>query len=114
MNSAESFPAGTSPLSRRRLLSSMGMGLGGIALAEMLAGGAEAKAAVAGPSGAMQAFDMPPRAKRVIYLFQSGGPSQPTACGAGSGSPACREIRVRSLCRDRRLGLRSMGNRALL
>ena len=76
MNSPESFPAGTSPLSRRRLLSSMGMGLGGIALAEMLAGGAEAKAAVAGPSGAMQAFDMPPRAKRVIYLFQSGGPSQ--------------------------------------
>ena len=76
MNSAESLPAGTSPLSRRRLLSSMGMGLGGIALAEMLAGGAEAKAAVAGPSGAMQAFDMPPRAKRVIYLFQSGGPSQ--------------------------------------
>ena len=76
MNSPESFPAGTSPLSRRRLLSSMGMGLGGIALAEMLAGGAQAKAAAATPSGAMQAFDMAPRAKRVIYLFQSGGPSQ--------------------------------------
>ena len=76
MNSSESLPAGTSPLSRRRLLSSVGMGLGGIALAEMLAGGAEAKAAAASPSGVMQAFDMAPRAKRVIYLFQSGGPSQ--------------------------------------
>jgi hypothetical protein len=56
-------------LSRRQFLQRFGMGLGGIALADLL--GAEARAA-----GALSAPHHRPRAKRVIYLFQSGGPSQ--------------------------------------
>lgn len=56
-----------SELSRRDFLNRFGMGLGGVALGA-LAGNATASIAP-GP-------DFSPRAKRVIYLFQSGGPSQ--------------------------------------
>ena len=63
---------------RRRWLRSFGMGLGGIALADLL--GRETAAEMPLPpgsaGGALDAFHVPPRAKRVIYLFQSGGPSQ--------------------------------------
>ena len=45
------------------------MGLGGMALADMLG-----RTAAAG--GVLGGFHFPPKAKRVIYLFQSGGPSQ--------------------------------------
>jgi len=58
--------------SRRALLSRVGLGLGGMALADLLAGrqrNAAAAGALAGPHH-------PPRAKRIIFLFQSGGPSQ--------------------------------------
>src|SRR5262245_40594844 len=51
-------------LSRRQLLARVGMGLGAVALADLLA---PAKAA---------APPLPSKASRVIYLFQSGGPSQ--------------------------------------
>ncbi|HXG10512.1 MAG TPA: DUF1501 domain-containing protein [Gemmataceae bacterium] len=57
-------------LSRRQFLQRFGMGLGSIALADLL--GSEAAAA----GGVLPAPHHPPRAKRVIYLFQSGGPSQ--------------------------------------
>ncbi|MEM9657024.1 MAG: DUF1501 domain-containing protein [Planctomycetota bacterium] len=60
------------PLSRRQLLSRFGYGLGGIALAELL--GAEAAHGV--PQSANSDPHLPPRAKRVIFLFQSGAPSQ--------------------------------------
>ena len=70
----ESLPAAAA-MSRRRLLATTGMGLGGIALAELLARRAVA-AVPAVPHGALDAFHLPPKAKRVIYLFQSGGPSQ--------------------------------------
>ena len=59
-------------LSRRTFLSQVGMGLGGLALADMI-NPITANASTAGLA------DLPhfaPRAKRVIYLFQSGGPSQ--------------------------------------
>jgi hypothetical protein len=66
-------------LSRRALLGRAGGGLGTIALASMLA--RESLAAPGEPPrnaiGGLE--DLPhvaPRAKRVIYLFQSGGPSQ--------------------------------------
>ncbi len=59
-------------ISRRRLLSRFGMGLGAIALGDLLSGPRSAAAA----SGALPAPHHAPRAKRVIYLFQSGGPSQ--------------------------------------
>jgi hypothetical protein len=55
-----------SMLTRRELLGRVGHGLGGIALGHLL-GAASAPA---------RAADLPARAKRVIYLFMSGGPSQ--------------------------------------
>nr|MCS5679803.1 DUF1501 domain-containing protein [Acidimicrobiales bacterium] len=70
-------------LTRRAWLGSFGMGLGSIALAELLgreataAGGTAELALPAGSTGGvLDAFHVPPKAKRVIYLFQSGGPSQ--------------------------------------
>ncbi len=53
------------PLStRREFLERLGMGLGGLALSSLI-----------NPAAAAPA-DVIPRAKRIIYLFQSGGPSQ--------------------------------------
>jgi hypothetical protein len=49
------------------------MGLGGIALSEMLG---RTSAGAEGSGGVLGGFHFPPKAKRVIYLFQSGGPSQ--------------------------------------
>ena len=60
------------PMSRRELLSRVGMGLGGIALADLIGPARSALAA----GGALTTAHHPPTAKRVIYLFQSGGPSQ--------------------------------------
>jgi len=58
-------------LNRRELLNRFGMGLGGIALSELLASSSPA-AELGLPSGT----HFPPKAKRIIYLFMSGGPSQ--------------------------------------
>lgn len=60
--------ANASGWSRRQLLQQFGMGFGGLALADLLA--PNASAADVGTQ------KIQPRAKRVIYLFQSGGPSQ--------------------------------------
>ena len=60
-------------LSRRQFLNKFGMGLGGMALADMLN---PANASAAADRGVMGAPHFAPKAKRVIYLFQSGGPSQ--------------------------------------
>ncbi|MEX0688600.1 MAG: DUF1501 domain-containing protein [Pirellulales bacterium] len=73
---------GTTPApTRRDWLASFGMGLGGIALADLF--GREAAAATTelalppgSAGGVLDGFHLPPKAKRVIYLFQSGGPSQ--------------------------------------
>ncbi|MCB1210874.1 MAG: DUF1501 domain-containing protein [Verrucomicrobiales bacterium] len=54
---------------RRSLLSKFGMGLGGLALNELLAG--ESRGA-----GVLDGTHFPAKAKRIIYLFMSGGPSQ--------------------------------------
>ena len=64
-------------LSRRECLNKLALGLGGIALAELLGGRAQA-APAPGPTGATLAGlpHFAPKAKRIIYLFQSGGPSQ--------------------------------------
>ena len=69
-----------SPLNRRQLLNRFGMGLGGIALADLLGkSGTTASAATRStkPSlgGILPASHLAPKAKRVIFLFQSGGPS---------------------------------------
>jgi hypothetical protein len=65
-------------LTRRHLLRGTAGALGAAALASLLdprlSGGVEARAAAA--SGASPAPHFAPRAKRVIYLFMAGGPSQ--------------------------------------
>jgi hypothetical protein len=72
-------------LSRRECLNRLALGLGGIALADLL--GRDATAASVSPSPTLplspaSAAALPslphftPKAKRIIYLFQSGGPSQ--------------------------------------
>jgi hypothetical protein len=64
-------------LSRRQFLNRFGLGLGGIALADLLhpiraLGGP----AVAGHGGVLERPHFAPKAKRIIYLFMAGGPSQ--------------------------------------
>ncbi|MBM3956014.1 MAG: DUF1501 domain-containing protein [Planctomycetes bacterium] len=59
---------------RRHFFGGCGVGVGSLALGELLAGKAGA-AAVADPL-APRAPHFAPRAKRVIYLFMAGGPSQ--------------------------------------
>jgi hypothetical protein len=67
---------------RREFLGRFGLGLGGVALAGLLNRSATAGGPAAdlpdcrGWGGALAAPHLPPRAKRVIYLFMSGGPSQ--------------------------------------
>jgi hypothetical protein len=66
-------------LSRRQVLERFGMGLGGIALSSLLAPPRPLLAAEAGPGkgGVLGgALHHPASARRVIYLFMAGGPSQ--------------------------------------
>ncbi|MFO0950156.1 MAG: DUF1501 domain-containing protein [Isosphaeraceae bacterium] len=63
----------TSRLSRRELLRRSGCGFGAVALGGLLA---ETARAASGPL-AERAPHFRPKAKRVIFLFMSGGPSQP-------------------------------------
>jgi uncharacterized protein (DUF1501 family) len=60
---------------RRRFLNRFGLGLGGIALADLLNSNAAAASTEAG-HGVLNEPHFPPKAKRIIYLFMSGGPSQ--------------------------------------
>jgi uncharacterized protein (DUF1501 family) len=62
-------------ITRRLFFSRSGLALGTAALAHLLAADT-ASAAADGLGGVMTEFDHPPKAKRVIYLFMSGGPSQ--------------------------------------
>jgi hypothetical protein len=59
-------------VTRRHFLSGAGLGLGSLALGALLPRDADA----AGSPGVLGAPHSPPRARRVIYLFQSGGPAQ--------------------------------------
>ena len=65
----EGMPYG---LSRREMLQRLGMGFGGVALADLLRNSGKVQAA----GGVLGSTHHTPTAKRVIYLFQSGGPSQ--------------------------------------
>ena len=74
-------PLPAAGLSRRGFLNRFGMGLGGVALANLINPASVFAAAAAGASnkdlgilGGQLHF--PPKAKRVIYLFMAGGPSQ--------------------------------------
>ena len=61
-------------MTRRHFLNSFGMGLGGIALSSLLK--PEALLGATNSRGILGTSHFAPKAKRVIYLFQSGGPSQ--------------------------------------
>ena len=59
-------------MSRRKFLHQFGMGVGGIALADLVA----KEAAASTQEAALPTLHHAAKAKRVIFLFQSGGPSQ--------------------------------------
>ena len=61
-------------MSRRHFLNSFGMGLGSIALSSLLK--PEALLGATNSRGSLGTSHFPSKAKRIIYLFQSGGPSQ--------------------------------------
>lgn len=63
-------------MTRREFFGRFGLGLGGVALAQLFNGAANG-AGMANPyEGVLTAPHFAPRAKRIIYLFMSGGPSQ--------------------------------------
>lgn len=62
--------------SRRRFLQTAGQGFGAIALAHLLGGPASAANATKGAGARPRGPDFAPRAKRCIFLFMVGGPSQ--------------------------------------
>jgi hypothetical protein len=63
-------------MSRRECLNRLALGLGGIALADLLRPEARAATPAPGTAGLPELPHFPARIKRIIYLFQSGGPSQ--------------------------------------
>ncbi|MCA9076306.1 MAG: DUF1501 domain-containing protein [Planctomycetaceae bacterium] len=66
-------------MSRRDLLSQFGIGLGAIALSDMfnpVAANAAPEEGELDDQGVMESLHLPAKAKRVIFLFQAGGPSQ--------------------------------------
>jgi hypothetical protein len=65
--------ASTDATNRRNFLTQTGLGLGGIALAELLAG---ARASAEVDRGILGEPHFAPKAKRIIYLFMAGAPSQ--------------------------------------
>jgi len=71
-------PLPAAGLSRRGFLNHFGMGLGGLALAHLLKPtNLLASAAAGADHGTLDGqLHFPPKAKRVIYLFMAGGPSQ--------------------------------------
>jgi hypothetical protein len=67
-------------LNRRHFLSRLSLGLGSFALGNLLGCAGSGEVAGTGPAmgmrGIMDKTHFSPKAKRIIYLFQSGGPSQ--------------------------------------
>ncbi len=84
---SQAFASPSSPLARRTFLRQTAAGLGAIALTDLLTrdrrgtGAVEAAETTAPPSGdrwpgVVRPLHLPARAKRVIFLYMSGGPSQ--------------------------------------
>src|SRR5262245_60672491 len=59
----------------RTFLGRSAVGIGGLALAWLLNGGLSGAEARRGSLGTLRALHHAPRARRVIFLFMSGGPS---------------------------------------
>jgi len=99
---------------RRHFLSATSLGLGAAALSSLLnplsslagQGGGVAPIPGADGGGALGTYHIPPRAKRVIYLFQSGGPSQ---LELFDYKPKLREMNGEELPASVRMGQRLTG-----
>src|SRR4051794_29168191 len=63
------------PVTRREMLRHLGGGFGVLGLAGVLSGETPAAAAPAASPLSPKTGHLPPRAKRVIFLFMNGGPS---------------------------------------
>jgi hypothetical protein len=67
-------------MNRRDFLGRFALGLGGVALTSLFradtASGSIASATPSLPTFPLQTPHFPPKAKRIIYLFMAGGPSQ--------------------------------------
>jgi len=64
-------------LNRRQFFSKMSLGIGGVALASLLnPTNLFSASSGSGSGGIIQKLHFPAKVKRIIYLFQSGGPSQ--------------------------------------
>src|SRR4051812_15300834 len=92
-------------LTRRHFLGRSGLGLGAVALAWLL--NDDRAAAQPQPHGGLAGLPhFPPRAKRVIYLFQSGAPSQ---MDLFDYKPRLRDLRGTELPASIRMGQRLTG-----
>ncbi len=80
MNFAENDPRLMAPVSRRRILQNSAVGFGSLALASLFGDQVSAESGSGNPLAANPLAPKAPhflaRAKRVIFLFMSGGPSQ--------------------------------------
>ena len=65
-----------SPHSRRKFLGQLSTGLSSISVMDLNSKIEGAQTVTNAPRGLLETTHIPARAKRVIYLFQSGGPSQ--------------------------------------
>lgn len=63
-------------INRRRFLTNLGAGIGGIALGSLLMPGLFKNRSFSGDQSLAGIADFAPKAKRIIYLFQNGAPSQ--------------------------------------
>jgi hypothetical protein len=70
-------PETAARVTRRHFFGATAAGLGSVALGSLLNGALTGTTnAAAAKSGAVDGLHVPPRIKRIIYLFQSGGPAQ--------------------------------------
>jgi hypothetical protein len=74
MNPLCTGPMAINGMNRRQFLNRFGLGLGGIALGNLL--NPTQSLATSSSNGVLAAPHFAPKAKRIIYLFMSGGPSQ--------------------------------------
>jgi hypothetical protein len=93
-----------SHVTRRAFLTRCGLGLGGVALMDLLA---RAEPPKANPfKGVLDGPHHPPKAKRIIYLFMSGGPSQ---LDLFDHKPKLNELNGQDLPESVRMGQRVTG-----
>lgn len=63
-------------ITRRHFFGRTAAGLGGVALGSILNSASASASGASSITGPLEGLHFPPRIKRIIYLFQSGGPSQ--------------------------------------